>query len=50
MTDAFTKAGFRISVIGDPPVSPDTPWELLLPHLGDQTAFLCYIFFVLEAS
>ena len=50
MTDAFTKAGFRISVISEPPYAPDTPREVLPPDLGDRTAFLCFIFFVLEAS
>ena len=50
MTAAFTEAGFRISVISEPPASPDTPRELFPPHLGDRTAFLCFIFFVLEAS
>jgi hypothetical protein len=49
MTDAFTRAGFRLSVISEPPVSPDTPPELLSPELGDRKAFLCFIFFVLEA-
>jgi ubiquinone/menaquinone biosynthesis C-methylase UbiE len=50
MTDAFTGADFRISVISEPPHSPDTPRELLPPHVGNRTAFLCFIFFVLEAS
>jgi hypothetical protein len=50
MTEAFTEAGFRISVISEPPFSPDAPSELLPPNLGDRTAFLCFIFFVLEAS
>jgi SAM-dependent methyltransferase len=50
MTDAFTEAGFRISVISEPPFSPDTPRELLPPHLADRTAFLCFLFFVLEAT
>jgi ubiquinone/menaquinone biosynthesis C-methylase UbiE len=50
MTDAFTEAGFRISIISEPPFSPETPRELLPPHLGDRTAFLCFIFFVLEAG
>lgn len=49
MTDAFTRAGFAISVISEPPFSPDTPSELLPPDLGDRTAFLCFLFFVLEA-
>jgi len=50
MTDAFTEAGFRVSVISEPPFSPDTPRELLGPTFADRTAFLCFIFFVLEAS
>jgi ubiquinone/menaquinone biosynthesis C-methylase UbiE len=50
MTGAFTEAGFRISVIGEPPFCADAPRELLPPHIGDRTAFLCFIFFVLEAS
>ena len=49
MSDAFTRAGFRISVISEPPFAPDTPRELLPPDLGDATAFICFIFFVLEA-
>jgi SAM-dependent methyltransferase len=49
MTDAFTAAGFRVSVISEPPFSPDTPRELLGPTFADRTAFLCFIFFVLEA-
>jgi hypothetical protein len=48
MTDAFTRAGFKISVISEPPFSPETPRELLPPGLGDRTAFLCVLFFVLE--
>src|SRR4051794_29468362 len=50
MTDAFTGAGFRITVIGEPPFSPDTPKDLVPPELGDRTAFLSFIFFVLEAN
>jgi ubiquinone/menaquinone biosynthesis C-methylase UbiE len=50
MTEAFTEAGFRISVISEPPFSPETPRELLPPNLGSRTAFLCFIFFVLEAA
>jgi hypothetical protein len=49
MTDAFTEAGFRIAVISEPPTSPDAPRELFPPHLGDRTAFVCFIFFVLQA-
>lgn len=50
MTDAFTKAGFRITVISEPPYAADAPPDLLPPSLGDRTAFVCFIFFVLEAS
>ncbi len=49
MTDAFTQAGFRISVVSEPLPSPDTPRELFPEHLNGRTAFLCFIFFVLEA-
>ncbi|MEM9564766.1 MAG: class I SAM-dependent methyltransferase [Actinomycetota bacterium] len=49
MAAAFTDAGFRISVIGEPPPAPDTPPELLA-DLGGRTRFLCFIFFVLEAA
>lgn len=49
MTDVFTRAGFRISVISEPPFAPDTPREVLPPGIGDRTAFLCFLFFVLEA-
>lgn len=49
MSDAFTHAGFRIAVISEPPFSPDTPRDLLPPDLGDRTAFICFLFFVLEA-
>lgn len=50
MTDAFTEAGFRLSVISEPPASPDTPRDLIPAHLADRRAFLCFIFFVLEAK
>lgn len=50
MTDAFTQAGFTISVISEPPFSPGTPRDLLPPDLGDRTSFLCFLFFVLEAA
>ena len=38
MSDAFAQAGFRISVISEPPVARH-PRELLPPALGDRTAF-----------
>jgi len=49
MSDAFTEAGFRISVISEPPFAADTPRDLLPPDMRDRTAFLCFLFFVLEA-
>ena len=49
MTDAFTQAGFRISVISEPPFSPETPRDRLPPDLGDRTAVLCFLFYGLEA-
>lgn len=49
MSDEFTRAGFRISTISEPPFDPNTPRDLLPPDLGDRTAFLCFLFFVLEA-
>jgi len=49
MTDALSAAGFRLTTISEPPFSPETPRELLPPQLGDRSAFLCFIFFVLES-
>ena len=50
MSDAFTAAGFRIAVISEPPPAPDTPVELFPPEFGGRKPFLCFVFFVLEAS
>jgi len=52
MTSAFTAAGFRIAVISEPPPAADTPRELLPEALAAKpagSAFLCFLFFVLEA-
>jgi ubiquinone/menaquinone biosynthesis C-methylase UbiE len=49
MTDAFADAGFRIAVVSEPPFAVDTPRDLVPPHIGDRTSFLCFLFFVLEA-
>lgn len=51
MTRAFTDAGFTISLVEEPEPSPDTPPELLPPRIvsGERSAFLCFLFFVLEA-
>ena len=48
MTDAFTAASFRISVIGEPPPAPEAH-QLFPADLEGKSAFLCFIFFVLEA-
>ena len=50
MTDAFTAAGFRISVISEPAAAPDTPRELLPDEFAAGRRFLCFLFFVLHAS
>jgi len=49
MTDAFTAAGFRISVISEPPPAPEAR-KLFSAELDGKPAFLCFIFFVLEAA
>ncbi len=49
MTDAFTAAGFRISVISEPhPVAEAR--ELYPDELTDRPSFLCFLFFVLHAD
>jgi SAM-dependent methyltransferase len=50
MTDAFTAAGFRIAVISEPPVAPETPRELLPDDIADSGRLLCFLFFVLHAG
>ena len=49
MTDAFTAAGFRIAVISEPAVAPDTPRELLPDQTVGRPRLLCFLFFVLQA-
>ncbi len=49
MSDAFAEAGFTIKAISEPPYDPDAPAELVA-DLGGRRAFLCFLFFVLEAS
>ncbi|GGB84635.1 methyltransferase [Knoellia flava TL1] len=48
MSASFTRAGFRISVLSEPPLSPDTPPELRPPGFEGE-AFICFLFVVLEA-
>ena len=50
MTDAFTDAGFRIAAVSEPPWAPDTPTDLLPAKARERTAFMCFLFFALEAS
>ena len=51
MTDAFTAAGFRITTISEPAPAPDTPSELFLDdNTRKRRRFLCFLFFVLQAS
>ena len=51
MTAAFTAAGFRIAVISEPPPAPGAR-ELFPDRLADTPsgAFLCFLFFVLQAD
>ncbi|ABK03339.1 SAM-dependent methyltransferase [Arthrobacter sp. PvP102] len=52
MISAFTSTGFHVTTVSEPEPSPDTPHELLPPRIlnGERTAFLSFIFFVLEAN
>jgi hypothetical protein len=51
MTDAFTAAGFRIAIISEPPPAPGAR-ELFPDDVADTPsgAFLCFLFFVLQAD
>jgi len=49
MTDAFTAAGFRISVISEPDPVPEAR-ELFPDILAEKPSFLCFLFFVLHAG
>jgi SAM-dependent methyltransferase len=49
MTDAFTAAGFQISVISEPDPVPEAR-ELFPDELAATPSFLCFLFFVLEAD
>lgn len=39
----------EIRQVGEPPYATDTPRELLPAGIGDRKAFVCFLFFVLEA-
>ena len=51
MTDAFATAGFRISVISEPPPAPGAR-DLFPTQVPDTPsgAFLSFLFFVLDAG
>ena len=49
MTDAFTAAGFRISVISEPHPVPEAR-EMFPDMLAEKPSFLCFLFFVLHAG
>lgn len=49
MTDAFTAAGFRISVISEPQPVPAAR-ELFPEEYRALTTGLCFLFFVLQAG
>jgi SAM-dependent methyltransferase len=48
VTDAFTAAGFRITVISEPEPAPAAR-ELFPDDLATKPRFLCFLFFVLQA-
>lgn len=50
MSESFTAAGLRIVSISEPPVSPETPPELLPSSRSDPTRFIGFIFFTLQAA
>ncbi|ANN17740.1 methyltransferase [Amycolatopsis orientalis] len=49
MTDAFTAAGFRTAVVSEPHPAPGAR-ERFPEELAGKTAFLSFLFFVLEAA
>ena len=49
MADAFTGAGFGIETVSEPSLAPDTPPGLVPDDLGERSAFVCFLFFVLRA-
>jgi SAM-dependent methyltransferase len=56
MTSAFIEAGFRISVVSEPPPAPGARerfpevFEEVFGNRPSATAFLCFLFFLLEAA
>jgi SAM-dependent methyltransferase len=50
ITGAFTEAGFRIAVISEPPPAPGAHERFPDQVKTPDSAFLCFLFFVLEAA
>jgi SAM-dependent methyltransferase len=56
MTSAFTEAGFRIAVVSEPPPAPGARerfpevFKEVFGNLPSATAFICFLFFVVEAA
>jgi SAM-dependent methyltransferase len=51
MIEAFTVAGFRMTVISEPEPEPDPAARELFPEaIAAKPRFLCFLFFVLEAD
>jgi SAM-dependent methyltransferase len=50
MSESFSAAGLRIATIAEPPVSPDTPTDLLPASRHDPRRFVGFLFLVLEAA
>lgn len=50
MVKDFTRAGFRIADIDEPPYAEDTPAELLPPEIRGRSRFIGFLFFVLVAE
>ncbi len=48
MTSAFTAAGFRIAVVGEPPAAPGARERFPDLTTSPSGSFLCFLFFVLE--
>ncbi len=48
MMGAFAEAGFEVAALDEPPISANTPRQLIPPHLGGRRSFLSFIFFDLR--
>jgi ubiquinone/menaquinone biosynthesis C-methylase UbiE len=50
IVDAVVEAGFSVTTLAEPRISPDAPPELVPPSIrsGQKSGFLCFLFLVLE--